>query len=277
MLLLARTNNWNALAIRSAASLHRLRGIIRNCMGIRQETVGVTEMLAARQAIQIYAPLASQLGMHRLKNEIEGAAFQILYRRQFTAFKNAMCKPKKIVPGYHAVSSQNGEFESFTCLKDDMNRILAHATEEVTRILSEDPLFSKHVNNMTITVRVKESYSLWKKALKLGAKSILDVPDALALRIVVNGKKITKSEIDEVTEGRDRLLCYCAHQICSKHFKPLEGSSVKNYIAHPKSNGYQSPHYVTRTEYKNKLEVQIRFHNIHQVAEFLSNISNHAF
>jgi len=271
MLLLARTNNWNALAIRSAASLYRLRGIIQNCIEIRQETVGVTEMLAARQAIQIYAPLASQLGMHRLKNEIEGAAFQILYRRQFTAFNNMMCKPKKIVPGYHAVSSQNGEFESFTCLKDDMNRILAHATEEVTQILSEDPLFSKHVNNMTITARVKESYSLWKKALKLGAKSILDVPDALALRIVVDGKKITKSEIDEVTEGRDRLLCYCAHQICSKHFKPLEGSSVKNYIAHPKSNGYQSLHYTTCTEYKNEkypLEIQIRSHKMHQVAEF---------
>jgi len=271
MLLLARTNNWNALAIRSAASLHRLRGIIRNCIDTTHETVGATQMRAARQAIHIYAPLASQLGMHRLKNEIEGAAFQILYRRQYAAFNALMCKPKKIVPGCHRIGSQNGELESFTCLKDDMNRILAHATEEVTRIISEDPSFSKYVNNITVTARVKESYSLWKKALKLGAKSILDVPDALALRIVVNAKKLTESEIDEVTQGRDRLLCYCVHQICSKHFKPLEGSSFKNYIANPKSNGYQSLHYTTCTEYENEkypLEIQIRSQEMHQVADF---------
>ena len=54
-----------------------------------------------------------------------------------------------------------------------------------------------------------------KNALKLGAKSIMDVLDALALRIVIDGKKI-ESEADEVTEAHDRLLCYSIHQICSK-------------------------------------------------------------
>jgi len=272
MLLLARTNNWNALAIRSAASLYRLRGIIRNCIDATHGTVGATEMRAARQALHIYAPLASQLGMHRLKNEIEGAAFQILYRRQYATFNARMCKPKKIVPGCRAVAGpQDGELESFTCLKDDMNRILENATKELTRLLSEDPSLSKHVNNMTITARVKESYSLWRKVLKLGAKSILDIPDALALRIVVNAKKMDQTEIDEVTECRDRLLCYWVHQICSAHFKPVEGSRFKNYIANPKSNGYQSLHYTTSTEYNNEkhpLEIQIRSRGMHQVAEF---------
>jgi len=68
--------------------------------------------------------------MYRLKNEIESAAFQILYRRQFAAFNLMMCKSKKIVPGYHAVSSQNEELESFTCLKAEIKQILAHATDE---------------------------------------------------------------------------------------------------------------------------------------------------
>ena len=98
-------------------------------------------MSTARQAVHIYAPLASQLGMHRLKNEIKSAAFQISYRRQYTAFNAMMCKPKRIVPGYYAVSSENIEFESFTCLKDVMEDILAHATNEITRILSEDDAF----------------------------------------------------------------------------------------------------------------------------------------
>jgi len=68
--------------------------------------------------------------MCRLKYEIARAAFQILYRRQFAAFNLMMCKPKKIVPSYHGVSSQNEELESFTCLKDEIEKILAHATNE---------------------------------------------------------------------------------------------------------------------------------------------------
>jgi len=268
-LLLARTNNWSALAIRSAANLHRLRGIIRNCINANHE-IGDAEMRAARQAMYIYAPLASQLGIHRLKNEIESAAFQILYRRQFAAFNAMMCRPKNLVPEYHIGTSQNKELESFTCLKDEMEEILAHVTDKVTRILSEDSTFTNNVN-FTVTARVKESYSLWRKALKLGAKSILDVPDALALRIIVDAKKKTELEIDEVTQARNRLVCYLAHQTCSKSFKPVEGRRFKDYVARPKSNGYQSLHYTTCTMYQNEkypLEIQIRSRDMHQVAEF---------
>jgi len=270
-LLLTRTNNWSALAIRSAASLHRLRGIIRNCIDSNHEIIGDTEMRAARQAVHIYAPLASRLGMHRLKSEIESAAFPILYRRQFEAFNEMMCKPKRIVPGYHAVSSHYKELESFTCLKDEMEEILAHATDKITRILSEDYTFTNHVDNFTVTARVKESYSLWRKALKLGAKSIQDVPDAIALRVIVDSKNMVVPESDEVTQARDRLVCYLAHLICSNSFKPLEDSKFKNYIARPKPNGYQSLHYTTCTEFQNEihpLEIQIRSREMHQVAEF---------
>ena len=43
------------------------------------------ELLAGRDALYIYAPLAHQLGMHKLKSELEGAAFAVLYRRQHRA------------------------------------------------------------------------------------------------------------------------------------------------------------------------------------------------
>ena len=80
------------------------------------------------------------------------------------------------------------------------------------------------MDSFTVTARVKESYSLWRKALKLGAKSIQDVPDALALRIIVGAKNMAEPEIDEVTQARDILVCYLAHMICSESFKPLDGS-----------------------------------------------------
>merc|ERR1712238_492122 len=112
---------------------------------------------------------------------------------------------------------------------------------------------------------------LWRKALKLGAKSIQDVPDAIALRVIVDSKNMVVPESDEVTQARDRLVCYLAHLICSNSFKPLEDSKFKNYIARPKPNGYQSLHYTTCTEFQNEihpLEIQIRSREMHQVAEF---------
>ena len=38
---------------------------------------------AARETMHIFAPLASRLGMNRLKNELEGVSFQALHPCQF--------------------------------------------------------------------------------------------------------------------------------------------------------------------------------------------------
>ena len=43
-----------------------------------------------REAFHIYAPLASRMGMHRLKNELEHAAFKVLYRRQHRTYESLL-------------------------------------------------------------------------------------------------------------------------------------------------------------------------------------------
>ncbi|EEC49272.1 predicted protein, partial [Phaeodactylum tricornutum CCAP 1055/1] len=86
-LLLSETRDWRALAIRAGACLYRLRGLLKSdSYELTPERVRV-----GREALSIYAPLASRLGMHRLKNELEGAAFRVLYQRQYQAV-NAMAK-----------------------------------------------------------------------------------------------------------------------------------------------------------------------------------------
>merc|ERR1711957_35075 len=100
-----------------------------------------------------------------------------------------------------------------------MRLVLDKVSEEVEQLLQNDPYFTKYVDHYKVTTRVKESYSLWKKMkLQLKSDSILEVSDALALRVVFSAKKMTPDEDDEVTSARDRALCYYVQQTCTQKF-----------------------------------------------------------
>jgi len=270
-MLLTETHDWRALAIRSAASLYRLRGIFERFEeneignGTRSgssHSYSSNDLRVAREALAIHAPLASRLGMHRLKNEIEGAAFRIIYRRQHGTVTSLTHLSKPCSQGQCSASTFN----------DGMSLVLDKVTAEVEQILQNDPYFTKYVGHYKVTARVKESYSLWKKMkLKLKADSILEVPDALALRVVFSAKKMTPDEDSEVTSARERALCYYVQQTCTEKFKPLNNGRFKDYIARPKPNGYQSLHYTAVTEFENEqwpFEIQVRSDEMHHVAEF---------
>lgn len=254
-LLLTETKDWRALAIRSAACLYRLRGII----GAKQPAPTNEANRTAREALSIYAPLASRMGMHRLKNEIEGAAFHILYPRQY-----------EYVTTLQKRDSQSSDAESN--ISESMQEVLEMVKVDITRLLEKDREFRSQVKDFSVTARVKEPYSMWKKMLRLGYSNVLQVPDALALRVVLDAKKMSPKEPDEVTEARERALCYYAQQLCQAVYKPVEGNPrLKDYISKPKRNGYQSLHYTANTNCGGEewtLEVQVRSSAMHSVAEF---------
>lgn len=242
-LLLLETKDWRALAIRSAACLYRLKGLKAANSDLTPEAVRV-----AREALFIYAPLASRLGMHRLKNELENAAFRQLYRRQ-----------------YEMVHSQS-------TLNQSMTQVLNTVQTDVTTMLEKDAEFMSLVDNFSVTARVKEPYSLWKKMLRDGHSSILQVPDALALRVVLHAKKLSPDEPSAVTRARERALCYYAHKLCVSQWQPNPSSPrFKDYIESPKANGYQSLHYTAKAESDGQewtMEIQVRSGEMHQVAEY---------
>ena len=272
-MLLTETNDWRALAIRSAACLYRLRGIYEHfdAMNEDKKADGCSDQYAyepkdirvAREALDIHAPLASRLGMHRLKNEIEGAAFRILYRRQYDTVTELT----------HLNKHCNPEVENcvISSMKDGMRLVLDTVTDDIKVLLRKDPCFTKYVDTFKVTARVKEPYSLWRKMLKSKATGILDVPDALALRVVFDGKRLLRDEDKEVTSARERALCHYVQQTCMTKFKPLGDGRFKDYIANPKPNGYQSLHYTAVAEFEGDdwpFEIQVRSHEMHQVAEF---------
>lgn len=98
--------------------------------------------------------------------------------------------------------------------------------------------------------RVKGYYSLFHK-LKRKEWDISAVYDLLAMRVVV-------PTVED---------CYRTLGIIHKLWRPLPGR-VKDYIAFPKPNGYQSLHTTVTTPNGVILEIQIRTEQMHLEAEF---------
>lgn len=122
-------------------------------------------------------------------------------------------------------------------------RKLGIVREEVNRTLN-----AQHINH-DINGRVKSIYSLHKKLQKVDG-NIDDIYDLMALRIVVE----TKED------------CYRVFGILHGMYQPMI-SRIKDYIAVPKPNGYQSLHTTVLTPAKQIVEFQIRTYDMHEFAE----------
>lgn len=120
------------------------------------------------------------------------------------------------------------------------------ATRTITQTI-QDGLKKNNIES-EVFGRAKYFYSIYKKMIKK-QKSFDQIYDLIAIRIIVN-------TIPE---------CYKALEIIHTIFEP-ELERFKDYIQHPKDNGYQSIH--TAVKYKNKMiEVQIRTNDMHSIAE----------
>ncbi len=101
-----------------------------------------------------------------------------------------------------------------------------------------------------IDKRYKGMYSLYKKMV-VKHTDINEIYDLNALRII--------------TDMNDH--CYNILGIIHANWKPLPGR-IKDYIAMPKINGYQSLHTTVFSEKNNMIEIQIRTKEMHEQAEF---------
>lgn len=108
------------------------------------------------------------------------------------------------------------------------------------------------LENVRIDSRIKHFYSLFKKLQRPEINmDINQVYDLIALRVIVN-------TIEE---------CYKALGIIHKMWKPLPGR-IKDYIALPKPNGYQSLHTTVFAERGKITEIQMRTEKMHEEAKY---------
>ncbi|KAJ3705860.1 hypothetical protein LUZ61_009565 [Rhynchospora tenuis] len=114
----------------------------------------------------------------------------------------------------------------------------------------EQGLKDEEVAFCSLSGRHKSLYSIYNKMLKKNL-SMDEIHDIHGLRLVVD------KEED----------CYKALDIVHRLW-PQSIGRFKDYIVHPKLNGYQSLHTVVMSEDKHPLEVQIRTREMHLQAEY---------
>jgi GTP pyrophosphokinase len=110
-------------------------------------------------------------------------------------------------------------------------------------------LAEANLRNFRMEARVKGTYSLFRK-LERKEWDITKIYDILALRIIV------PSLAD----------CYTALGVVHRHWRPVPGK-IKDYIAFPKPNGYQSIHTTVYTGDGGAMEIQIRTEAQHREAQ----------
>jgi len=113
----------------------------------------------------------------------------------------------------------------------------------------ERELKKENINAEGINLRAKHYYSLYQKLLR-HEMNLEKIYDLAALRIVV-------SNIDQ---------CYGALGVVHKLWRPLP-DKIKDYIALPKPNGYQSIHTTVFCLDDKITEFQIRTKQMHEIAE----------
>lgn len=128
--------------------------------------------------------------------------------------------------------------------RGNRKEIINNIQEEVTRRLAESGIKAQVIG------REKHLYSIYRK---MQNKELMfnEVMDIYAFRIIVGDK------IDD---------CYRALGAAHNLFKPIE-SRFKDYIAIPKTNGYQSLHTSLIGPHGIPVEIQIRTHDMDQMAD----------
>ena len=116
--------------------------------------------------------------------------------------------------------------------------------------LTKKELEKSNISVISIHGRNKKLYSLYKK-LQSKNNEIARIYDIVAIRIIV----------DNVAK------CYATLGILHSLWKPIKGR-IKDYIAQPKPNGYQSLHTTVFAEGGEPVEFQIRTLEMHEDAEY---------
>ena len=127
--------------------------------------------------------------------------------------------------------------------KEERGEYVAKVRDKICDLLEENGLHGE------VTGRFKHFYSVYRKMERTGV-DLDEIYDLTAFRVLV----------DSVRE------CYEVLGLVHATWKPISGR-FKDYIAMPKTNMYQSLHTTVIGPYAERMEVQIRTHEMHRIAE----------
>ena len=127
--------------------------------------------------------------------------------------------------------------------RGNRREVLGKILEAIRQRLAE------HHIEADVTGREKNIYSIYKK-MQSKSLAFAEVLDIYGFRVLVN----------------DFASCYVAMGVLHGLYKPIPGK-FKDYIAIPKVNGYQSLHTTLFGPFGTPIEIQIRTHEMHRIAD----------
>lgn len=131
----------------------------------------------------------------------------------------------------------------------ERNKIYEHFAEPVIKALDRMGI------QYEMRARVKSVYSIWKKMEAKGI-SFEEVYDLFAVRIIF-----------EVTPGMDeKKQCWDIYSAITDIYK-LRPDRIRDWLSHPKSNGYQALHLTVMGPDGKWIEIQIRSRRMDDIAE----------
>jgi len=138
---------------------------------------------------------------------------------------------------------------------EDVSKRIARKRHERERLVTDlRDVLARELEKVGITAEItgrpKHIYSVWQKMTR-DNKDFSEIYDLSAIRVLV----------DSVRD------CYGVLGVVHSLWKPVPGR-FKDYVAMPKSNGYQSLHTTVIAHTGEPIEIQIRTQEMHRVAEF---------
>ncbi|KAL4419009.1 hypothetical protein ABPG77_003655 [Micractinium sp. CCAP 211/92] len=224
-LFLAMTEEVRIIVVKLADRLHNMRTMAAMPPS-KQRRI-------AQETLQVFAPLARLLGLYSIKEELEELSFKYALPAQYDAMRRTV-----------------------TRLWEAQQPVVEAARRELEEKLRTDPYLMARVANVRVEACRKALYSTWRKLQEAG-KSVKEIGDVAQLRVVLTpryasapvgsaaaagipGVALAPAPVP-LDYGSEKQLCYHVMGLVHTFWAPIPGS-MKDYIATPKPNNYQSLH-----------------------------------
>ncbi len=148
-LILATSKDIRVLLVKIADRLHNMRTIKAISKEEKRKRI-------SQETMEIYAPLADRMGMHRIRDELEDLSFEILNNEARLLIQKRLDE-----------------------IKLDKKDIFETLSSEISKLLDQNKIFSK------IYGREKTPFSIWRKVQKKRV-SLEQITDIIGFRIILD-------------------------------------------------------------------------------------------
>ena len=170
------------------------------------------------ETLMLYMPLAHQLGLYNINNELGNIWFRYADPEQYRAITNKLKATEK-----------------------DREQIMAEFIEPLKRKLSDAGIVYK------LKIRTKSAYSIYRK-MQVQKVPFEGVYDVFAIRFIIDCEDDPKVEKD---------LCWKVFSYVTEEYES-DTKRLRDWLTTPRPNGYESLHITVKNKQGQALEVQIR-------------------